>query len=274
MRDQLPPHLALAHVKVKVAHVQQDERFRLLGELFGRLPAGEHLPRDARALFGVGVEVAVAVKAVRLAHVVQKGGKADVGRGIAHAAEGMFQNVVLVEVLPLIELVAQRKLGSDFSEDARFAEKGKPAVGPVLPARLFVGRKDAAKLLEDALGHDVADEHMIGSRPFEALFVGGKARLGGDARKAHEPQPVLAEYLLRGRDGAQDVFLNVGDATQRVDKFVLLDVVIDGVGAEIAAHGVLFDVARELRLRGGVHPAHIGVAPKARELIFRALAVL
>ena len=187
MRCKLPPHLTLAHSEVKVAHMQQDELLCLLGELFGRLPAGEHLSREARSLFGVGVEAAVAVKAVGLSHIVQKSCKADVGRGIAHAAEGMLQNVVSMEVLPLVEAVAQGKLGGDLMEDARLAEQGKAAVGPVLSARFLVGEKDAAKLLEDALGHDVADERMIGLCSLETLFIGREARLGGDTGKAHEP---------------------------------------------------------------------------------------
>ena len=270
----LPPHLFFAHLQVEVAHVERHKLLCAGGELCGRFEAAEDLLRDARALLGMGVKVAVAEEAERLARVVQERRPADRRRRVAHAAEGVLQNVVIVEVRSLRHAVAARELGHDVGEYARFAQDAQPAVRPVRAARLFVGVQQQVDLAEDAFRHDVADERRVLACARKTCPVGRKSRLRGDARQPQKAQSVLAEYLFRRGDGAQHAGADIGDPAQGIGIFVRGDVVVDGVGAKIAAARIAGDVVGKADLRRRVYAAHIFIGAETGVFVADAVRIL
>ena len=221
----------------------------------------------------MGVKVAVAQKAEGLADVVQQRRPAH-GKGrIVHAFEAVFEHVVCVEVGALCHAVACGEFGKQFAQDARRAQDAKTAVGALGAARLPIGAEQAVQLGVDALGGDVADERAISGRARKAFFVGRKTRLRGKARKTREPQSVLAEHLFRRRHRAQTPVPDVGNAPQRIAECVRADLIIDGVGTEIAAACVANHVLRKFDLGGRVQAAHIFVRAESGKFKPRALFV-
>ena len=107
----IPPHLALLHLPVEVAHVHGDEQGGFLRERAGRFEAGEDLPCDAFSLFGVRMILSVAEHAEGLSDVMQKRRPADAGSGVLDAAEGVFEDVEVMEIFALLHAFSKGKLG-------------------------------------------------------------------------------------------------------------------------------------------------------------------
>ena len=139
----------------------------------------------------------------------------------------------------------------------------------VFYAVAFVRVNDCGELGKNPLGGNILNERSVFFRAHKTFLVGGKAKLGGLAGKAHKPKSVFPEYLFRWRNRAQTFVFNIVDSAQRVAKRVRFHVVIDGVGSEIAALGVRFHIVRKIDFDGGMYAANVFVRAKTGVFIFR-----
>ena len=72
---------------IEIVHMQTDKRFRLYEQAFGGFEPREGFYREARALFGVRVGIAVPLLAKGFAQIVQEGDKEHFERSVAHYRE-------------------------------------------------------------------------------------------------------------------------------------------------------------------------------------------
>ena len=194
---------------------------------------------------------------------MQKGGGSHALVRVQDGAEGVFEDVVRVEIASLGHAAPERELGQDIIEHARFIEDFQPLVMSLAVAVFFVRAENGAQLRPYPFGRDVRDEGGVCRRTFDTLRRRGKAELSRLSCKPHEPKSVLSEYFSRIVDRFQPFLFDVRSAAERVEKFIGGDVVIDGVGGEVPPFRVEGNVVGEKDFGGNMGAAHVFVRTEA-----------
>ena len=215
-----------------------------LHDLLGHGGTDAVVPAETDTVF-----VRVVTKGRGLADIVEEHGKDERGGGFRrqqsqHGA-GVDEDVSLgMKLRRLLAAFERFNFREDFFEQSAFVEQVETA-DPV-----GVG-KNFDQLLTDALGADRAKVGGVGSDGVPSPGLDVIVEAGGEADGAEETEFVLAEAGHGIADGAEGAGLEVGLATDEVDKVFRHRIVEHAVDGEIAAGGVLF---------GGVKRDHLGAA--------------
>ncbi len=175
----------------------------------------------------------------------------------AFEADRLLQHgeAVLVDVLVAMVLVPLQsqcgKLGEHELGETRVDQQGEPPPG-------LVGEQQLGQLVADPLGgHDREPRRHAGHRR-DHLRRDLHAELSREPRRAHHPQRVVGEGLLRSRRGAQDARRQVAGAAEQVDELLGGQPHRHRVDGEVAAYQVAVERRAERHGRlAGVRPVRL-----------------
>ena len=142
----------------------------------------ERVAYDIFGNFFMSVHIAEFFDAVRLSYIVHKRGKAYIGRSETNALERVFQNVVLVILVVLLQSRFVLELRHEIFERAYLIEQAKRAVLSVCDIVFRVSLQNFNKLVAFSFGRDIFKKFDVGFCGFRRFGIYLKAQF---ARKAN-----------------------------------------------------------------------------------------